>query len=430
MVAGILNCALLAFLVEGTSSGSEIFICDIYSDFLGCDEDRFEDGDRLKCLDKGTNEMHWTRTAVRSAGYTLTAATKSYTPDELVQVQVTTLVQGSGAKYRGIMLQARQEGGDIDALVGDWEIPAEEPGEFHHAPLPCKRTLLHVQADLKAITETFHFRAPPAGTGSVEIDALLKVGDANQGEFYHPNLGGPLVLLEGAESSTGFAWTRSEVGQSCAAACAAVVSKCVSTGFKELDDVEGAAASIGRNFACQQPLTSQCAVGGIGVSASADDVCYYQDAAVCNGATSADTTCSASSSSSALGARLCPCGAIGFFSSGERGRGRGSVSVVLALVLVLVCLSLSAQPAEAHNWVESMSRSNRASATKPCPARSGDAKHVQVAAGQEFEIEWVTAHGRLGYFVIVRAEDEPLLASVEVEDLAKYMAECPDSGLP
>jgi hypothetical protein len=60
-----------------------------------------------------------------------------------------------------------------------------------------------------------------------------------------------------------------------------------------------------------------------------------------------------------------------------------------AAMVVMVMIGLSS----AHNWINSLSRSNGASTYQPFKPATTDMPHAQVGPNQKFQIEWMTAHG-------------------------------------
>merc|ERR1712000_154420 len=69
-------------------------------------------------------------------------------------------------------------------------------------------------------------------------------------------------------------------------------------------------------------------------------------------------------------------------------------------ILLLVVASTNA-----HNWLNSLSRSTGANTRKPAaPSKTGQ-PHAQVAAGQFLQAEWVQGHGSDSYFILVAEKD-------------------------
>ncbi len=410
----------------------------------------------------------------------LVDAVSTYVPGKLNRVRI--LVTKQGLNFRGVMMQARSTRGE---LVGEWEIAAVQPAVQQHAAL-CPKTLLHASGELKNIVTTYLFRAPPAGSGAITIDALLKVGDANVdantgGRFWWPNAAGPLVLQEGAAPRADApVWLRSQSGQDCVAACAAVGMSCNEPLLQSTDDRAKLDEQIRTEVRCQLPLLSHCDASGAGAASSADDRCYFFKPEACvNRSLAASATvakCSAISTQNLLKRRLCPCGGAaragrllvndasssdgGDRSSGRsssqssssqsisspsstldpRRAARGALTAMQLLLIALLSPSLyrstvlllvfgSALPtAHAHNWVVSFARSQFVAQTNgPCPRKEGSGPHVQVVAGQLFDMEWPTAHGDMGIFTTVRAGDEAKLATLTDADKQAYLAGCPEN---
>lgn len=64
---------------------------------------------------------------------------------------------------------------------------------------------------------------------------------------------------------------------------------------------------------------------------------------------------------------------------------------LFGVVLLLVSVS---SPADAHNWLNSKSRSILAASTlTPCKNPMTAVPHIQVGPGQTFSIEWMNGHG-------------------------------------
>ena len=128
------------------------------------------------------------------------------------------------ANYLGLMIYAVSSGG-AETKVGSWEIPPESPRRFW-TPLDSDcggKTLMHADARPKRFHHSFHFRAPPAGTGSIIFRVLVKQGYTNGGAFYWPlapampNAKDDLALTEGAPLGNSAAWfTSATAGATCA----------------------------------------------------------------------------------------------------------------------------------------------------------------------------------------------------------------------
>jgi hypothetical protein len=113
--------------------------------------------------------------------------------------------------------------------------------------------------------------------------------------------------------------------------------------------------------------------------------------------------------------------------------GKGSARMAVFALLAVLALSSVAAPAVAHNYIKSVHRANEASVSNPCQARVGNQPHVQVAANQQFEIEWSNGHGdyTVGpyYFAIIHESAYDLLRADNITRmLADYVALAPVPG--
>ena len=257
--------------VSGTSDGGkDIFECDVRSPIYGCDENGYANKeDRFSCIlatktestpaGTGNLEMSWALKAKPTDAYVLFAGATPdtassvgfYVPGKLNRIHVqTTLLERN---FRGLMMNARDASNKV---VGDWEVPKEAPAAYRlpaaERSAACKGTLLHANASPKGLMTTFLFRAPPAGTGAITIDALIKSGGANEGNFWWPK--SKLVLQERESPVTG-AWVRSKAGESCSQACSAAgKGACNANVLQQVTD--GAVLDVFARFEfpCQYPL--------------------------------------------------------------------------------------------------------------------------------------------------------------------------------
>lgn len=99
---------------------------------------------------------------------------------------------------------------------------------------------------------------------------------------------------------------------------------------------------------------------------------------------------------------------------------------------LVASLFIAATQVRADNWLEgSRGRSQSTSLTAPTfPLTNPNNIHLQVAPGQEFIIEWASAHGGNTYFVLLKAEDEKYLSKIDTKMLDTYLKNCPlnDNG--
>eukprot|EP00466_Bigelowiella_natans_P013709 jgi/Bigna1/90151/estExt_fgenesh1_pg.C_630093 len=92
-------------------------------------------------------------------------------------------------KYRGLALQA-QDSGEIFLScikIDHFATSLNQQGRTFFTPTQNRECIMHAQGDLKPLRTEFRFQAPPAGTGTIDFHALIKVGPANDGFFYYPN---------------------------------------------------------------------------------------------------------------------------------------------------------------------------------------------------------------------------------------------------
>jgi hypothetical protein len=265
--------------------------------------------------------MSWAREPVRDAAFELGAGADegspetSYVPGAVTNIRLRT--KDRLKKFRGVMLTAESvSSGATRTKVGQWEIIDEFPKQFDHPNRgQCPNTLIHASAAIKLAHLRMKWKAPPAGTGSVVFKVLIKVGNANHGEFYYPVA--DLVLTEGAVPNPQtpgqqLKWVQGAVGQSCDQVCAALPPSsanawsCKDSAFA--DTSLSAMKPVFDSDMCVMPYFSTCDSQGLGPS-SGNGLCYYHDTAICGaeGRPVVTASCSAASSSPENGRRWCPC---------------------------------------------------------------------------------------------------------------------------
>ena len=154
---------------------------------------------------------------------------------------ISTTAVMERAKYLGLLMYAVKANDPLETKVGGWEVPAVDSKRFATMPgESCEgKAIVQTTALAKRYTETFFFRAPPAGTGAITFRVLLKQGETNGGGFYWPSTsgggaappqagvtGGDLQLPEAAPTVQAAEWVQGAAGQSCDAACEARGSSC------------------------------------------------------------------------------------------------------------------------------------------------------------------------------------------------------------
>jgi hypothetical protein len=112
---------------------------------------------------------------------------------------------------------------------------------------------------------------------------------------------------------------------------------------------------------------------------------------------------------------------------------RTGSNVQMALGLLL----MGATQSHAHNWLLSPGRSSFVANTlKTCNPRISAQPHVQVRAGQKFEMEWASGHGArtqtnsnaYNYFALVPASKESSLATYNHAQYDDYLNKAPSRG--
>lgn len=432
--------------VYATSSGTNVNICDVYSPLFGCNPDFWVNGDRLKCMNT-SNVMSWASQPVRTDAYRLFVGDENnpsteYTPDGLVTVSIRVMYWGM--QYRGLLLYAINDAGE---KVGDWEIVPETPNWMHKPWMSgdCEKAVLHAGAEWKPSLFRVKFRGPPAGTGPVTMQCLIKYGDANKGDFFWPNAEGDLVLTEGTPADPQVVF-QAELGQSCREYC---VSKGEYCDVDALDDIRehNVDELLSTHHACKLPYLSSC--DDVGATRSEDGHCYYVgDAADCSSRDKAEPvpSCEAKSNNPLNGRRLCVCtserpsGYVDDVTESDANTdantnantddgsntspvssGRmisvnlvylccffGLVSGKRSSVFVALCLGLLicniVPGAEGHNWLNSPSRSPIANTLNPSLPKQKATPHVQVTDGQDFIIEWASSHWSPFHIAVVRLD--------------------------
>jgi hypothetical protein len=286
--------------------------CEITPDY-GCPPNQYviEDGkpNRLKCKD-ASRIMAWTTEPVlKPDWYTLFAGTDeskpltTYTPG--ARVMINLRVKAYNQQYRGLLLYAHSSAGNNRTKVGEWDF-VDRNTMFHSW---CPKSVLHSGAELKPYLTQWAFTAPPKGTGSITFVALLKVGVANEGEFYFPN---KLVLNEQANAvAPKQTWFRaSKAGQSCDEVCSANCGMtCDAAQLASIDSDDKFETTVAPFFSCAKPYLVRC--GREGVTSSDDGLCYYHSRSVCQAVSLPFTasTCAFKPAANApeVAFRICPC---------------------------------------------------------------------------------------------------------------------------
>jgi hypothetical protein len=435
----ILLLAVSTLYVAATSNSDPnlIFNCDARSPLWGCDANQWVNGNRLNCRNK-TQIMPWATKPIRSDCYevfagTEAAAVTSYTPDNYMYINVR--VKCFKMMFRGILLYAVNKN---ETKVGEWYLPDDEPAWFSQPweKTPghtCEKAVMHATAQWKPYYNTFHFKAPAAGTGDVTFRCLIKYGDANTGDFFWPNARGDLKLTEGAKPTNAIQFKQTSVGQSCTEFCRQTDEGCDEATLKTLNSEEAMYKNIEGTHPCKLPYMP--ANDSLAVSYTpADEFCYYAD-------TGAAGICDAKSADSS---HFCVCAgkAAPYTAStpgvdAESPASKALLSIFLLPLLFInspraaffAALVMMASSASAHNWVNSASRSiHSASTYSPCKPPVTDLPHAQVGKDQAFQIEWMTAHGSYAYFAIQHSKDAAMMKFNTESVLSDYIKNAPNGS--
>eukprot|EP01130_Rhizamoeba_saxonica_P019089 TRINITY_DN9799_c0_g1_i1.p1 TRINITY_DN9799_c0_g1~~TRINITY_DN9799_c0_g1_i1.p1 ORF type:complete len:1003 (-),score=253.07 TRINITY_DN9799_c0_g1_i1:99-2867(-) len=363
----------------------------------------------------------------------------TYTPG--VHFDVGVAVLNYNKRYRGLMIYAKDDDGN---KVGNWTglNEAEYSPDFQHADI-CKGSILHAGAVVKDYVARFKLFVPE-GTGRITLEALIKYGAANTGDFYWPR---DVVLEEGntvTVDSSSSEWDITALGQSCREYCESKSTEevsyyCVSSALDyEISEEYLLDGSLDHQHSCKLPYISTCSTGA---SYSEDGLCYYQEeeeSCISENRTYEEPSCTYKSEDPRIGYRFCTC------STNEEDDIDGSAnglklsftvllfSLLLSFrnkstsVLLIVCVTLYlSQGASAHNWVNSPSRIGFASTHKPCLSGTGK-PHVQIGPGQNFIVEWMVGHfERLSYFTLLHADNAEKMKDHKFNLLDDYLANAP-----
>lgn len=406
----------------------------------------------------------------------LSAPASSYVPDQTIVITITTKV--ARKNFRGLVLYAQNSSNN---KVGQWDLPSEPmtrpfglfkgttaapaettPGNPNGYHL-CPKTVMHATADAKPYI-TKYFLKIPKGSGTVTIRAMVKDGPPNPatwGDFWILK---DLVLTESADA-TQSTWGIAMDGESCDEYCSrtffanpANVNKtvqdanfCTATGpttKAEFNDFKATTT-------CNPVDMHSCSLNFAGMKGG---LCYYHPVlSVCNADQKrcvASQCCGKQANYSAF----CKCGAAvkPACSSGvcadvpnpdpsgggsQDGGNLNSASKASAMVPLLLSLMGTKDPkvfilasflvmathVRADNWVEGVRgrAPGPANVAPTFPQFNKMQVHYQVVPGQEFQVEWASAHGSFTYFALLKASDEKKLAGLTTMKLDTYLKNCP-----
>lgn len=297
---------IIPVLLEAYSSGFNVE-CNSEANY-GCnewaqlaDQDDPNVIDRHTCIDPDKGHMDWVKKPVRSNWYTvrtgdgeLEDVITSYVPDEYVTMYVRSLEFGH--RLRGLMIHANTE---ADEFVGTWDIP-DDTNPTTHIPCSDPAVLLHTSAELKPYRLLMRWKAPPSGTGTVTFKTLIKDGQANEGEFYFPEV--DLVLTE-AEAESKY-WVESEAEETCHDTCERHSKLCSDSLLELIDTASNFDVMVANEIPCNLPFIGTC--GGNEPVFREDGYCTFYDSS-CQDNNTVTSTCATVTSNIGTSARLCPC---------------------------------------------------------------------------------------------------------------------------
>eukprot|EP00455_Lapot_gusevi_P024482 TRINITY_DN2550_c0_g1_i3.p1 TRINITY_DN2550_c0_g1~~TRINITY_DN2550_c0_g1_i3.p1 ORF type:complete len:826 (+),score=257.23 TRINITY_DN2550_c0_g1_i3:74-2551(+) len=426
-------------------------------------------------IGKGSAVMPWVQAPVYAPQwYTLRSGDgdpstdpKSYVPGKMMTIHLRVL--DLDLKYIGLLMYAVNTRGD---KVGNWSITPGTAFQIHPFCQP-DSVITHTDADLKPLYTRFFLRVP-AGTGPISIITLIKQGEQNKGNFY---MTPPLNLTEAVPPPPPTTQVvLADDGTSCRSTCSSQPQAiyCDNTATSLMNspyylDQGATLASV----PCRMPMVSGCSAQA--PLRDPNGFCYFKSPTC---ATDRRPTTNTSCTARLTGVqRFCVCSTMntdsnpftpppapspgGGGSGGAPGTGTGgagptsagvtvtgSVWSVLAmmatlvafqsgsksvLLSMLVVMTAMLQPTLAHNWVGSPSRALVASVANPCQARVDNQPHVQVAAGQEFQMEWSVGHGdsstKWYYFVAIHSKDYDQLKFLTQAMIDDYINSAPPSAM-
>lgn len=403
---------------------------------------------RQYCQDANFNNakfMWWTGAPRNNNNFTMRAGNgdiafdlKSYVPGRYVSIYIRAKVFDN--TYKGLLLYAKNKN---NTKVGDWIVPWEASPQFAAAPnasIMCNRSVMHINAEEKPYVSKFIFVAPPAGTGPITFKCMLKTGPPNPTDFGAFERVADLTLQEAPVPVDTKKWMVLPAGQSCADYCmnanngsdpcsdAALSSSIQGLQPNPLDTI----------YPCHGAVFHDCT--GNPRVALPEGFCTYHPASCPTGA-------SCSMVATAATPLFCVCGAapVNGISASVRSAPGFLAAVFSALfvgmwssskshmALATMLLMASALPfAQAHNWLEgTRGRASNLGANQFCspnfPQVNRNTIHMQVGAGQNFVVEWASAHGDFTYYVLIHDDARANASKLTRTFMDSYLNACPST---
>ena len=175
-----------------------------------------------------------------------------YVPGDLMKIWIKVLKRDS--KYRGLLMHAVAIKDKVNATVGEFEFLEAEDDLFWTPKELCPQAVMHLSAIVKPYSAFVRFRAPPPGTGTIVLQALIKKGPANRGSFYYAEL--TLTEKAASPSKAKSTWSRAAPGQSCTEYCANRGEVCLANvmGDTETYTAESLESAVSSQVSCAHPL--------------------------------------------------------------------------------------------------------------------------------------------------------------------------------
>lgn len=375
---------------------------------------------------------------------------KSYVPDRYVSIYVKVLKFNQ--MYKGLLMFAK--GGVNKTKIGDWDMPWEASPQFATYPtILCPRSVMHYNAEDKPYVTKFNFLAPPAGTGTITIKAMLKTGPPNPTDFGDFLILPEITLTEQIADDTR-KWVLLPNGTSCKDYCGARGTETCNPAALSttLDGIQP--NPLDSIYPCHGAIFHDCS-GNPRVELP-EKYCTYAppscptSAAQCelasNGNTPLFCICGAPITGSPTAAPTVPgtkpppqlgasshlapsLGALlGLFSMGAWSSKSQFFWVFAALFFVAAPL------ASAHNWMEgTRGRASNLGANQFCspafPQVTRQKVHMQVALDQDFIVEWASAHGDSTYWIIIHDDARANVSKLTRSLMDNWLNNCPGGGL-
>jgi hypothetical protein len=371
----------------------------------------------------------------------------TYVPDRYVSIYIRALLFDN--LYKGLLMYAKNTQGK----VGDWNVPFENSPQFSaYGPHLCTRSVMHLNAEDKPYVAKFTFLAPPAGSGTITIKAMIKTGPPNPtdwGNFWRM----PDIVLTEVAANDVRKWVLLN-GTSCQQYCstsgqAACLDVALGTSMEGIQP-----APLDQIYPCHGAQFQDC--NGNPRVEMPGRFCTYHPS-TCN------TGASCTKVPDSVTPLFCVCGApitgsptaVPTSSAGptpqtaqqlgSSARSAPGLGVVISLLFMgfwgskshswtMLALLLAAVPmASAHNWMEgTRGRASNLGANQFCsptfPQVNRNSVQLQVGAGQDFVVEWAAAHGDYTYWIVIHDDARTNVSKLTRAFMDAWLLGCPYNG--